>query len=127
MRRATFITWDQLKVGALIVVAIAILVQLVAAAYAAITVTHRNPRGRYLAVALGAWMPSQLVRTTYNLAHAPGNADSGPAVVWSFLLSWICYAAAIVAALCVVSLRGAWPPRTAPPADAVVSWNAPRD
>jgi cell division protein FtsW (lipid II flippase) len=102
-------------------VAITILAQFAAAAYAAITVTHRNPRGRWVALALGAWMPSQLVRTTYNLAHAPGNADSGPAVVWSFLLSWTCYAAAIVAALCVLSLRGAWPPRDTPAPDGVVS------
>ncbi|HEX8848196.1 MAG TPA: hypothetical protein VF761_01555 [Gemmatimonadaceae bacterium] len=98
-----------------------ILAQLVATLYAALTLAHREPRGRHVAIVLGAWMVSQLLRSTFQLAMAPGNPDAGPAAGLSYLLAWLCFGSAIVAALAVLSLRGEWPARNAGPTDAVVS------
>ena len=97
-----------------------ILAQLVATLYAALTLAHPEPRGRNVAIVLGACMVSQLLRSTFQLA-APGNPDAGPAAAMSYLLAWLCFGSAIVAALCVLSLRGDWPPRNTVGAGAVVS------
>lgn len=98
-----------------------ILAQLVAALYAAITLAHRDPRGRRVAIVLGAWMVSQLLRSTFQLAVAPGNPNAGAAPAMSYLLAWLCFGSAIVAALCVLSLRDDWPPRNIADDAAVVS------
>ena len=104
-----------------VVTAEIILAQLVATLYAAITLAHPEPRGRRVAIVLGAYMVSQLLRSTFQLAAAPGNPDAGPAAAMSYLLAWLCFGSAIVAALCVLSLRGDWPARNTMGAGAVVS------
>ena len=98
-----------------------LLVQLVATLYAALTLAHADARGRRVAIVLGAWMVSQLLRSTWLLAAGPPNPDVGPAAVIAYLLSWLASGSAIVAALAVLSLRGGWPARNAGPSDAVVS------
>lgn len=107
--------WGELVTAEIIVA------QLVAALYAAITLAHREPRGRRVAIVLGAYMVSQILRSTFQLAMAPGNPDAGPAAGLSYLLAWLCFGSAIVAALAVLSLRDDWPPRHTDAAGAVVS------
>ena len=104
-----------------VVTAEVLLVQLVATSYAALTLTHDDPRGRRVAIVLGAYMVSQLLRSTFLLAAAPPNPDIGPAAVISYLLSWVASGSAIVAALAVLSLRGQWPARNTGASGPVVS------
>ncbi|NUQ20661.1 MAG: hypothetical protein HOQ09_06840 [Gemmatimonadaceae bacterium] len=107
--------WGELVTAEIIVA------QLVATLYAAITLAHRDPRGRHVAIVLGAWMVSQLLRSTFQLAAARGNPNAGAAPAMSYLLAWLCFGGAIVAALCVLSLRDDWPPRNIATDAAVVS------
>ena len=78
----------------------------VAAGWASMTLARRTPIGRILALALGAYAAAEMFYTTVALANAPERPDIGNAMMLSIMLTWLSCAGPILAAVCVLSLRG---------------------
>jgi hypothetical protein len=77
----------------------------------AILVTRISPMGRALVVALGIYSSVMAIWRLPSMLPVLGS-DAGPGPVVLLLIVGLVWASHIFAALCVVSLRGAWPPRT---------------
>lgn len=86
----------------------------VAACWASITLARPTGTGRILALALGAYAAGEMLYTTLVLSRAPARPDIGNALMLSIMLTWLAGAGPIVAALCVLSLRGGWAGARAP-------------
>ena len=93
---------DRIALAALATVA-------VAGIGAAILITRRSPVGRWLTVALGAYgLGMALWRLPSMLPPIGPDAGAGPVVL--LLIVGSVWSAHMFAAVCVLSLRGAWPP-----------------
>jgi hypothetical protein len=77
----------------------------------AVLVTRPSPAGRGLVVALGIYSSVMAIWRLPSMLLVLGS-DAGPGPVVLLLIVGLVWASHIFAALCVVSLRGAWPPRT---------------